>query len=380
MNLFHIDGQRAYEIDTIESIDTPALLVFEDRVKRNLEQMKTHLNRIDPGSDFKHLCAHIKTNKSPWTLRLMQQAGIEYFKTTLNELELAVDSGMKDIFLAYPLLSRPAKTVAGIILDNPDVHISVQAGSDRHLEILEKEAERSGVIWSVFLDVDVGMHRTGADTGSALKLMDRIHSKSCFQFEGIHAYDGHIHHKQLQERKKQAEISMNSAVSFAKNVLQKGIPIPRIVAAGSITYLLDLDLLLKHLPAEIQIQVSPGTFIYWDTGYDEILPGDFEFSALVLSQLIEAGSDSVTLNLGHKRWGADNGPVELFSVKDARVKSFSEEHTVLHAENHNLKIGDYICVVPRHVCPTVNLYETFTVVGEGGKILENKSPVQGRNR
>jgi D-serine deaminase-like pyridoxal phosphate-dependent protein len=112
------------------------------------------------------------------------------------------------------------------------------------------------------------------------------------------------------------------------------------------------------------------------------LPGKFEVAAVIISQVIDRGEKrGITLNLGHKRWGADQGPVELFSIKGAKVISFNEEHTVLETGSKNgFQIGDYILVVPRHVCSTVNLYEHFILVEDNGKILDMECHVDARNR
>jgi D-serine deaminase-like pyridoxal phosphate-dependent protein len=89
----------------------------------------------------------------------------------------------------------------------------------------------------------------------------------------------------------------------------------------------------------------------------------------------------ITLNLGHKRWAAERGPVQLFSRAQLKVVSYSEEHTVLeHPAEEKFEVGDYVLIAPRHVCPTVNLYEDFTLMGTHGQIEIASSPVDGRNR
>jgi D-serine deaminase-like pyridoxal phosphate-dependent protein len=94
------------------------------------------------------------------------------------------------------------------------------------------------------------------------------------------------------------------------------------------------------------------------------------------------GQDRVVLDLGHKRWAIDSGPLESFSVEGLEVLATSEEHTVLSArgEARGLKVGDSLLLVPRHVCPTVNLWEDFSVIGPGGEVEIASSPVDGRNR
>jgi len=63
-----------YNIKEIDKIDSPALIIFEDRVKANIQTaigMVHHLDRLRP---------HVKTNKSGEATRLMLDAGITKFK------------------------------------------------------------------------------------------------------------------------------------------------------------------------------------------------------------------------------------------------------------------------------------------------------------
>ena len=90
---------------------------------------------------------------------------------------------------------------------------------------------------------------------------------------------------------------------------------------------------------------------------------------------------TATLNLGYKRWAIDQGKIEGFSIEGMEALGWSEEHTVVsvpqRAEAH---IGDYVLIAPRHVCPTVNLWEYFTIIGPDGDIEQKDCPIDARNR
>ena len=73
--------------------------------------------------------------------------------------------------------------------------------------------------------------------------------------------------------------------------------------------------------------------------------------------------------------------MELFSVPGLEFVGASEEHTVLRQTGGpDLRIGDPVLIAPRHVCPTVNAWESFTVVREDGSVEATAVPVSGRNR
>ncbi|HHS13001.1 MAG TPA: hypothetical protein ENN03_04450 [bacterium] len=378
---FIIQGQRTYGVHSIERIPTPGLLVFEDRVRENFQRMREFLESVSPGSGFHHLCAHVKTHKSIHIMNQMRMVGIHSLKTTLNELPWVLRSGCRDVFLAYPLLEKDARWVADACRQYPESRVSVHAGSRVHMEILRRVAQERNIRWRVFLDLDVGMHRTGASPETASSLIRELEQGSMFDFMGLHGYDGHNHGPTESARTRQSRRSMKVLIQVFHECAAAGIPVRRVIAAGSPSFLTDLRLLKRDLPSEVHVQVSPGTWVYWDSGYDTLWPGAFCLAALILARVIDKGPGSrVTLNLGHKRWGADQGPLERFSHPGMRVVSFNEEHMVTVLEKGpGLQVGDYVCAVPRHICPTVNLYERAWLIDEQGRI-GRVMPVDARNR
>ncbi len=382
MPLFHLPSQAPYHLNEPERIATPRLLVFEDRLARNIAHMRQHLDALAPDTGFRHLCPHIKTNKSTWITRKLVEAGITAVKTTMREVEVAINAGAKSVFVAYPLLEHEARALARLIKKNPAINFQVQIGALAHAKTLERVAEREKISWNYFLDVDVGMHRTGALPEHALKIFEEISLARCFKFVGLHGYDGHNHAHDLQARKAESEKAMAQLVELLQAFRSRKIEVERLIAAGSPTFQLDLEFLLQEIQDGPLVQVSPGTWILWDSNYEKMMPGNFEIAALILAQVMDVSSEArITLNLGHKRWAAESGKVELFSRPSLKVISLSEEHTVLvHAEEEPFEIGDYVLISPRHVCPTVNLYEEFTVIDGAGAIAQMASPVDGRNR
>ncbi len=381
MTNFYLKGKR-YRIKQIEKITTPRLVVFKDKVEENIRRMKNYLNKITNGKGLDHLCMHVKTNKSSYLTKILLKQGIFCFKSTLNEVEMLVNSGVKDIFIAYPLLEKEAVSIVQIIQENPEVKFQVQIGCREHADILKKIGVEYGIQWNLFIDVDVGMHRTGIKPEKVLELYEEIADQPEFKFTGLHGYDGHIHYKDESRRASETEKAMEKLVEIFNVFSYNQVEVERIVAAGSLTFEQDLKILYKKIADKTQVMVSPGTWIYWDTGYDSLLPEKFEIAALVLAQVIEVSDENrITLNCGHKRWGADRGPVEVFSGEGMKVSSFNEEHTVLeHKKGDTYRVGDYVFIAPKHICSTVNLYEYFTLIGKDEEIKELQLPVDARNR
>ena len=379
---FKFNGQATYKIMNVDHIPTPRLIMFEDRVRRNIDRIRSYLEAVVPDSGYRHLFPHIKTHKSSTITKMLMNAGVSSFKTSLNEAELAAECGAKEVFLAYPLLRHDSERLACVISKFTNTAFFIQIGSIEHAEILKQVTNEKGTGWKYFIDLDVGMHRTGIRPDEAFDLYMKLSGMEGFEFIGLHGYDGHIHHADAQERKKESQKSMTILMDVFDDFGKKGVTVPRVITSGSISFREDLSILNERIGRKTFLQVSPGNWIYWDSGYDSIIPGQFEIAATILSQVIDVyGNNQITLNLGHKRWGADRGPVERFSPHGLRVLKYNEEHTILESKtDRRFRIGDYVLIIPKHSCSTVNLYEHFTIIGENGEIKEFDSPVDGRNR
>jgi D-serine deaminase-like pyridoxal phosphate-dependent protein len=163
---------------------------------------------------------------------------------------------------------------------------------------------------------------------------------------------------------------------------EDGAAAVRLVISGTPGFLHCLEALRLREDLEAEIEVSPGTFIYWDTRYDELMPGRFQLAAMILARVMDRPTPRrITLDLGHKRWAIDQGHVHLFSTPGLEVAKVSEEHTVLeHDGSCPLRVGDPVLIAPRHVCATVNLWEKFHLVDDKGNLQAESLAVTARNR
>jgi D-serine deaminase-like pyridoxal phosphate-dependent protein len=374
-----------YAVEGLDLLPTPRLLVFRRHVEGNIDRMRSLLEEVVPGSGFRHLSSHAKTHKSLWTAERLVAAGVESHKCTLHELDLLLEAGARDVFVAYPLLAHDADRVAERAAGSPGTRITAQIGRLEHAERLGAAARRHGVEIDCLIDLDVGNRRTGVRPDAAPDLVRAIlgsRRAGALRIRGLHAYDGHNRGATPGERAACAEEAMAEVVRCARSVETAGARVERIIAGGTPGFLPDLRELVVRHRVDADVRVSPGTWIYWDSAYEKLLPGMFTCAALVLAQVIDGPADDlVTLNVGYKRWAIDQGPVESFSAPGLEVVSTSEEHTVLRAgPGTRLSIEDRVLLAPRHVCPTVNLWETFTLVGPDGRVEAAALPVSGRNR
>jgi D-serine deaminase-like pyridoxal phosphate-dependent protein len=370
---------KAYIINQPEVIHTPRLIVFQDRVESNIDKMRHLLKSVNPSLDLHNLCPHVKTHKSVRMTKMLLDAGVTFFKASLNEIDMLVQAGAPKIFVAYPLLKRDAELVADYMMDFPHIQFFVQLSRPEHVDILSKISREKNLNWHYYVDANIGMNRTGLAIEQAFDFFQSLQDSPFFTFCGLHAYDGHIHHKSIDDRRQASGESMARLKKAVEHFTDNGVFVPNCIVAGTPSFLPDVEFWHEH-SVESDIIYSPGTWLYFDSVTNEMMPNTFDYAAVILTQVIDKPtSHPATLNLGHKRWAVDQGPVDTFSIPGMQVVSKSEEHTVV-TSSASLSIGDYVMMVPRHVCSTVNLWEYAVIINKDGDIDDLNSPIDGRNR
>jgi D-serine deaminase-like pyridoxal phosphate-dependent protein len=356
------ENKKWYEVDDIDQLDSPALLVIPSRVKANIQtaiQMIRDVSRLRP---------HVKTNKSAEASRLMLDEGITKFKcATIAEAEMLGQIGAPDVVLAYqptgPKLRRfvdlvkkfPA-TKYGCLTDNlPAAREQTSIFSKNEMKV------------AVYVDLNVGMNRTGVCPGKdALELCKYCSTAEGIRFSGLHAYDGHLRNRDFQIRKKECHEAFSLVEQLKAQLSNIGIHVPNVIVGGSPTF---------PIHAERQtVECSPGTFIYWDKGYlDQCPEQNFLPASILVTRIVSLPSSTkICTDLGHKSVAAENEifrRVFFLNAPDIKPVSQSEEHLVCEVgKDHNYKTGDVLYGIPYHICPTVALYERVHVV-ENGKIM-----------
>ncbi|MEX2593370.1 MAG: D-TA family PLP-dependent enzyme [Anditalea sp.] len=349
-------SENWYEIKQIESIDTPALVVYPERVKANIQAV------LDMIKDPAKLRPHVKTNKTIEVSQMMLEAGIYQFKcATIAEAEMLVMAGAKDILLAYQPVGPKIERFFNLIKHYPEIAFSCIIDHRQPAAKIAEMALSHQINLPVYIDLNLGTDRTGIAPGKeAEELFESAKDMEGISVVGFHIYDGHLRQKDIRERKKASDKSFEPVEEMLQSLKAKGYPEPLVIAGGSPTFPI-------HLQRE-NVICSPGTFVYWDQGYGETLPEQpFKPAALVLTRVISLPSKSlVCVDLGHKSIASENPMdkrVYFLNAENLHPVSQSEEHLVLKTqEDHAFKIGDILYGVPYHICPTVALYERVLTI------------------
>ena len=177
-----------YRLQNAHEIPSPALLVYPDRIAANLRAM------VDWTRDPSRLRPHVKTHKMPQVIALKLEAGITKFKaSTIAELEMTAQAGGRDILLAYQPVGPQVERLARLANQYPQVKFSTVVDDPATLDALSAAMAVTQATLHIFLDLDVGMHRTGIEPNQrALALYQSIERYDGVRWGGLHAYDGHL--------------------------------------------------------------------------------------------------------------------------------------------------------------------------------------------
>ncbi len=345
-----------FEINGIEDLDSPALVVFPERVKHNI------LLAITMAGDVKKLRPHIKTHKSKEVTELMMQAGIEKFKcATIAEAEMLAQCNAPDVLMAYQPLGPKLKRFVSLVKKYPGAKFSCLVDNIAAADEQSVVFEKNNLTIPVYIDLNVGMNRTGISTGEkTIELVEHSSSLNGISVVGLHAYDGHIRDIDFNIRKEKCDAAFSVVLA-----LNEKLKLPNIIVGGSPTFSI-------HCKRE-NVECSPGTFVYWDKGYSDLCPEQkFLPAAVLITRVISLPtSGRLCLDLGHKSVAAENDigkRIFFLNAPELKAISQSEEHLVAEAgEGHSYKPGDVLYGLPIHVCPTVALYERVFII-ENGKV------------
>ncbi|MEJ7692740.1 D-TA family PLP-dependent enzyme [Daejeonella sp.] len=363
-----------YGVKNADTIDSPALLVYKDRVQDNINLVLTMVQ--DPGQ----LRPHVKTNKLVEICRMMLDSGIRKFKAaTISEAEMLGMAGAGDVLLAYQPVKPKLLRLLKLIDKYPGTKYSCLVDNISSARLFSESLSNQGTErrnLQVYIDLNVGMNRTGIKPADAFELFNELQRLSGIEFKGFHAYDGHIRDSDLEERTAHCHRDFNETEELRKKIEQAGHQLPLLVAGGSPTFVI-------HSTKQ-NTECCPGTFIFWDKGYSDTLPEqDFQYAALVLTRVVSLpDKNKICIDLGYKSVASENDlQNRVYFLNHTCLKPFShsEEHMVIELEEgHNFKIGDVLYALPIHICPTVSFFDRALIV-EDAEIVDEWRVV-ARNR
>jgi D-serine deaminase-like pyridoxal phosphate-dependent protein len=302
---------------------------------------------------------HIKTHKTKEVNDLLLAAGITKFKcATIAEAELLALSEAPDVLISMQLIGPNISRYRQLIEQYPATHFSsiiddIDAATELNF-LLE------GLLAGVYIDLNMGMNRTGIRPEKALELIQQLKDHPNLVIKGVHAYDGHIRDKEYKDRANRVDADFASFYTLIDQLDTSNL---ELVVSGTPSFLV-------HHKNPL-FTCSPGTFVFFDAGYAALFPENtFEYGVEIIARIIsKPTSSTVCLDLGHKSVASEN-PIEnrvrFIDRPDWILKSQSEEHGMVEVgDSSTYKVGEIVRMIPYHICPSVNLHSHLQVIDGG---------------
>jgi D-serine deaminase-like pyridoxal phosphate-dependent protein len=364
-------------------LSTPALVIDLNAVEHNVAAM---VRRVGHPSRWR---PHVKTLKQPTLVGCLMDAGVHRFKAaTPAEVALVLDAAAAralpapvDVLLAYPAAPPQLRAMLALRRAHPHARLGLLADSPAHAVELARGIEQDLhaadelPAFDLWLDVDVGMHRTGSPA-TAWRDADIARHPSLVPV-GLHGYEGHLgwSERAAAHAGYDALCELASALPFR---------VAQICTSGTHGYAHALAHTgLAHGPWSHQ--VGPGTLVLSDRRSAPAAQDlGLRQAAFVCSRVVaRPGDDRITLDAGSKALAPDcPAPACAVLGEPAWVPlPASEEHRPVRIDHGPRPArGSLAWLVPDHVCTTVNLHaealylRTDAIVGSAPVLARGYRP------
>ena len=122
---------------------------------------------------------------------MQMDAGILKFSRNLAELRMLVECGAGEVLLARQPVKPDTARLVRIAKENPDTRVATIIDNFHSLRAIESECQQFNKSIGAFLDINVGMNRTGIQAEDTHALYRSVFESEWVDLEGLHVYDGH---------------------------------------------------------------------------------------------------------------------------------------------------------------------------------------------
>ena len=359
--------------------DTPYLVIDSAKMERNILKMAN----IAKGSGVA-LRPHVKTHKVPAIARKQVEAGaVGITVAKVSEAEVMANAGIKDIFIAYPLVTE--EKIQRAIALRKRIRLIIGVDSLEGARSVSAVAGREEHILEVRLEVDTGLRRTGVPYEKAVELARDVDSLDNLELTGIYTYRGAILDGSptldlIGAGLEEGELM----VSLANRIREQGIGVQDVSLGSTPT--------ARHAAGVTGVtEIRPGTYVFYDRMQARMgacSPGDCA-AEVVATVVSRPTGDLAVIDGGSKTFATDVQPGgeplnlvgfgEVVGHPEAVLERLTEEHGMISLRGESdLRVGDTLRIIPNHVCSTVNLHDTLFLTGEGRTVEEVAVAARGK--
>lgn len=357
----------------ISTLKQPTLLLDEQKCKANIKRMADKAREQDIV-----LRPHFKTHQSAVVGEWYRDQGID--RITVSSVTMAqyfAEHGWRDILIAFPVNWHEVDEINELAAR---VRLGLLVDSAESIRYLAKHIKTPVGIW---LKVDTGINRAGIpynDTAMMLALAKQVHSTKNLRLEGLLTHAGHTYKAAKPGNVATVYATSVAAVNVGKHILEaSGVPAVKLSVGDTPGCTLSPSL------GEVD-EIRPGNFVFYDGQMLCKQVCEWDQIAMVLAcpiVSVQPERNEVIVYGGAIHFSKDNmqdengvhhgNLVRLNAdgswnapVPGGYLARQSQEHGVIHVPNlkdSGQRIGDWVGIIPAHVCLTVSAMQKYTTLG-----------------
>jgi D-serine deaminase-like pyridoxal phosphate-dependent protein len=364
----------------LRDMETPALLLDEPRMERNIERMRRQVQHL--GVAFR---PHVKTGKCfEVARRMMSSPEGPITVSTLLEADYFADHGVKDIL--YAVCIAPNKLDHVLALQARGVRMSIILDSVEAAGLVARRLAEAPAGIGVLIEIDSDGHRSGVKPDSA-ELLDiaRTLESGGVAVRGVLTHAGSSYDCRSAEAiRAMAEQERRAVVHAAGRLRDAGIACP-VISVGSTP----TGLFAEHLEGVTELRA--GVYVFFDlvmAGIGVCSVDDIALSVLATVighqrekgwTLLDAGWMAMSRDRGTSSQPLDQGyglvcDVDGRPLQDYILVGANQEHGIMArrpgaaAGSLQLQVGQQVRILPNHACSTAAQYGEYQVVRDGPQV------------
>lgn len=355
-------------------LDTPALVIDVDVAAANTRRLVAHL-----ASHGMTLRPHAKTHKSVELGRGQLAAGARGLTVgNLGEAEVFAAAGLTDLFIAYPIWATGPKAERLRALHDRTPGVRVGVDSVEGARALGAAVAGAARPLEVLIEIDPGNRRTGVVGAAAAVEVARAAEAAGLGVAGIFSHGGHGY-ASPEARRTAAADEVRTLTEAAAALRAAGFACA-VVSAGSTPTMLDA------VGGPIT-EMRAGTYLLGDRQQAVLgaIAADtiaMHVAATVVSTsvpgqaVIDAGAKTLTKDVAAYLRG--HGAIPAYP--QAVIERVSDYHGIVRFPDGSPApaLGEVLAIVPNHVCPVVDLRDSFVAVR--GQAVVGTLAVDARGR
>ena len=357
-----------------DGLDTPALVIDLDIAERNAARIADAMR--DRGMALR---PHAKTHKSVELGRIQLEHGaVGLTVGNLGEAEVFAAAGFTDLFIAYPIWAVGDKASRLRALHG-DSRLALSVGFDSAEGAERLAAAVAGLPGRlpVLLELDPGNRRTGARPERAGEIAVAA-QRAGLEVRGLFTHGGHGY------RSPDATVAAGAdeirALTIGRDALRAEGMEAQVISAGSTP--------TQESAAQPPVTVMrPGTYLLGDRQQFALgaQPPDGLAAVVVATVVSRAVEGQVVIDAGAKTLTKDVPPYleghgAIPAYPHAVIERVSDYHGVVRipAGAPSPGLGEVLGIVPNHICPVVDLRDSFLATRNGTVV--GTWPVAARGR